>query len=372
MRAALIGLLGFACARAEPGAAPEPADERPAPEVIVESPPPGNAEFVGPAATLRCPATHEHGCSAVFRVPRTGGEAELFTIEYGIPNDMTLVGDELLYASQVSFSTLVAYSKRARDPGERQKTQRLLDASGSRIRRISAAGNMVAVSLEEELLAVPIDGSPRTVLSKTTSAYFVDNDSHAVVWSEDAGQRGGRIIQMRDGVPAVVADGEDQPQDVAVDSSGIYWINWGNGYYDPPGAVRGLPHGAAKPLTLAADQRAPRVITTDHDAVYWVLDGPEGRTLRKVDKQGGEVVELVPRTGREGHRGNHDQIQVFGDHVYFNAGDAVWQVGLDGLAPVVLAKVEVENADIATFAVDDSGLYVAAQIYDPHEHERYD
>jgi hypothetical protein len=356
-----LAVISCACTPVEPGPAPEPARERPAPEVVVESPPVEPTQF-GPAATLRCPATHEHGCSAVFRIPPTGGEAELFTLEYGIPNDMAVIGDELLYASQVSFSALVAYAKQAPGPTERYEALRLLDASGSRIRRIVLAGNMVVVALEQDLIAVPIDGSPRTVLSNTTSAYSIDVDGRAVVWAEDLGQQAGRIVRVSDGVTSIVIEGEDRPQDVAIDTSGLYWLNWGNGYFDPPGSVRSLPRGAARPLTLAADQRAARVITTDRDAVYWVVDGPEGRALRKVDKRGGDVIELVPRTGREGVRGNHDKIQVFGDHVYFNAGDAVWQVGVDGRSPAVIAKVQDDNADVATFAVDDSGLYVAAGV----------
>jgi hypothetical protein len=367
----LLAVLSCACSRVETGAAPEPTRERTAPELVVESPP-VEAMQLGPAATLRCPATHEHGCSAVFRIPPTGGEAELFTLEYGIPNDMALTDGELLYASQVSFSTLVAYPKQARDLAERRDALRLLDASGSRIRRIASEGDIIVVALEQDLIAVPLDGSPRAVRSNTTSAYFVDVEGRDVVWSEDLGERAGRIMQVGDGTTSVVVEGEHRPQDVAIDASGVYWLNWGNGYYDPPGSVRGFPRGAAKPLTLAADQRAGRAITTDRDAVYWVVDGPEGRALRKVDKRGGDVVELVARTGREGVRGNHDEVRVFGDHVYFNAGDAVWQVGVDGHSPRVIAKVPDDNADIATFAVDDSGLYVAAQIYDPHEHESYD
>jgi hypothetical protein len=349
---------------------PDPSHERPAPELIVESAAASASEFTGSAVVLRCPAKYEHGCTAVFRVPAIGGPAELFTLEYGLVNDMAVSEDELLFASQVSFSTLVAYPKRARDAAARQQAQRLLDASGSRIQRISAADQVIVVGLEQDLIAVPLDGSPRTVLSATT-AYFAQTDGHSVVWSHE---KDGRIMQVPigGGTPKQLVDGEDRPQDVTIDASGVYWINWGNGYFDPPGQVRALAPDEKQPRTLAADQRAPRVITTDLDAVYWVVDGPGGRALRKVGKQGGDVIELVPRTGREGVRGNKDAVRVFGDHVYFNAADAVWQVGVDGSAPMVVAGVENKNADVVTFAIDDSGLYVAVQIYDPHEHETYE
>jgi hypothetical protein len=370
-----IAVLSCACTRVESESAADPSHERPAPELIVESAPASAHEFSGTPVLLRCPATHEHGCTAVFRVPPMGGEAELFTLEHGIVNDMAVLDEELLFASQVSFSTLVAYPKRARDAAARYKAQRLLDASGSRIHRMSLAGGMIVVGLEQDLIAVPLDGSPRTVLATTTAAFFVQTDGHSVVWSEDRGhEQAGRIMQVPigGGMPRVVIDGEDRPQDVAIDSSGVYWINWGNGYYDPPGQVRALATGEQEPRTLATDQRAPRVIATDDESVYWVVDGPGGRALRKVGKHGGEVIELVPRTGREGMRRNEDAVRLFGDHVYFNSGDAVWQVGVDGDAPMAIAKVKNDKADVVTFAIDESGLYVAAQIHDPHEHERYD
>jgi hypothetical protein len=377
MRVAWIGLLLCACTRVESESPPDPSHERPAPELpqlIIESASASAIEFTGTPVLLRCPATHEHGCMAVFRVPPIGGTAELFTLGYGLVNDMALSEDELLFASQVSFSTLIAYPKRARDAIARNEALRLLDASGSRIHRISVADTVIVVGLEQDLIAVPLDGSPRTVLSTTTAAYFAQTDGRSVVWSEDRGhEKAGRIMQVPigGGTAKQLVDGEDRPQDVTIDASGVYWLNWGNGYYDPPGAVRALAPDEKQPRTLAAEQRAPRVITTDSNAVYWVVDGPGGRALRKVGKQGGDVVELVPRTGREGTRRNEDAVRVFGEHVYFNAGDAIWQVGVDGSAPMVVAKVEDDN-DVITFAIDESGLYVAVQIFDPHEHETYD
>lgn len=357
--AALAGLL-CACARVGPDR------ERPAPELFVES----SKSPEGGSILLRCPPDHEYGCKAVFRIPHASPCAEVFVLSWGVARELVATETELLYVSQDIRSTLVAYPVRAAGPTARASALRTLDTAGGSVRALARAGDRLVVLRENDILVAPLDGGPRRTLASMTSSYFVHTDGHSVVWSETGSQRSsGQIMQVPidGGTPRVLADAGCSPRDVAIDESGVYWLCSGKSFDEAGGQVRMLATDATQPQTLADGQLAPRVLATDVDAVYWVDDGRHGRTLRKVSKRGREVIDLMPQTRRWGNRSNVDAIQIFGDRVYFNAGDAVWAVTVDGSAPTRLAWIETEDSDVATFAVGDDAIYISADIRSPHE-----
>lgn len=91
----------------------------------------------------------------------------------------------------------------------------------------------------------------------------------------------GRVLRQAHGAtmsPELVADGQNHPFAVAVDTGGIYWTNGPDCDPDTSGAplgsvvARALASGS--PVTVAANEQCPQAIITDPDYVYWIRENP--------------------------------------------------------------------------------------------------
>lgn len=93
-------------------------------------------------------------------------------------------------------------------------------------------------------------------------------------------QDDGRVLRQAHSAtmsPEVVADGQEGPYAVAVDSGGIYWTNGPDCSPEitvPSGSVRARALAGGAPVTVAAGERCPQAIITDADFVYWIRENP--------------------------------------------------------------------------------------------------
>jgi hypothetical protein len=91
------------------------------------------------------------------------------------------------------------------------------------------------------------------------------------------------------GTPTILASGRE-PEGIAVDSTSVYWTNYGDG------TVMKVPTGGGTPTTLASGQGNPYRIAVDPTCVYWT----SGRTVMKAPPSGAAPLPPSPqaRTSR--------------------------------------------------------------------------
>jgi sugar lactone lactonase YvrE len=136
---------------------------------------------------------------------------------------------------------------------------------------------------------------------------------------------------------------------IAVDASGVYWVNSGSGE-----VLKTSKSGGGAPVTLASGQKSPVDVAVDGAFVYWTSTA--GGTVAKVALDGsGEAVVIA-----EGQK-QPEGIAVDGAFVYWtNIDDAsVVKVDKNGGAPVVLASFAGPGITIAPWsvAVDASRVF---------------
>jgi hypothetical protein len=73
---------------------------------------------------------------------------------------------------------------------------------------------------------------------------------------------GGACVEVQ------LANGQDSPEDIAVDPSGVYWTNHGGG-----GTVMKYTFATKQTTTLASSQAQPQAIALDATNVYWANNG---------------------------------------------------------------------------------------------------
>ncbi|HWA77108.1 MAG TPA: hypothetical protein VG937_32455 [Polyangiaceae bacterium] len=75
----------------------------------------------------------------------------------------------------------------------------------------------------------------------------------------------------------LVAEGQNHPFGLAVDSGGVYWTNGPDCDPDstaPMGSVAARALAGGAPVVVAANERCPQAIVTDSDFVYWIRENP--------------------------------------------------------------------------------------------------
>ena len=94
----------------------------------------------------------------------------------------------------------------------------------------------------------------------------------------DAGCSAGRCL-------VILASGQLQPGDVAVNPSGVYWTNQGSYVGNNSGSVMSVPLGGGA-LTTVASGQSPYGIAVDGTSVYWTefANLPDGGVLGAVKK----------------------------------------------------------------------------------------
>lgn len=177
------------------------------------------------------------GESTVLRVPRSGGYAETVLVRSSPIGDLALDSSRLYYT----------------------------DVFGGTVG------------------ALPFDGSPeQTLASGQTDLAEVAADGTRIYWSTS-----NRIAAIDVEEPSepmtVLAEGLPGPRGLLAAGGYLYFA------LPDEREVRRVPKTGGRPETIARDQRAPRHVTVDTVAVYWVTDGDDddgkSGSLRKVVRQ---------------------------------------------------------------------------------------
>jgi hypothetical protein len=94
------------------------------------------------------------------------------------------------------------------------------------------------------------------------------------------------------GSTTTLASGQDGPSEIAVDSTSVYWTNYGAGTA-MAGTVMKVPLGGGSPTTLASGQTRPYGIAVDSTSVYWTMVGDSADGGYSTD--GGTVMKATPK-----------------------------------------------------------------------------
>ncbi len=130
--------------------------------------------------------------------------------------------------------------------------------------------------------------APSGITRNDKALYWTNRDAGTVV-----------MMSLADGKQVVLADGQIQPTDIAVDEASVYWCDVGTGNAHDGAIVKVALAGGAV-VTLARAQ-APAGIALDSRFLYWTnsstvtLDGSvlADGTVRRVPLEGGRAEILA-------------------------------------------------------------------------------
>jgi hypothetical protein len=254
----------------------------------------------------------------------------------------------------------------------------------------AAGGNLNGMGT---IFSVPVSGgTPVAIASNMDQGGLVTMDGTNAYW---AGPDNGTIFKAPltggdGGANTLVGNLEDDPLDVAIDSTYVYWagsttiqkvpiaggsktilaknltlagvfqqpcvaVNASGVYASTATAILSVPLAGGTPTTLASNQN-PNAITADATNVYWTNlpqgSQPGGSTVMKVAATGGGTpVTLVTLTGSAVPAG----IAVDATNVYWIEGlGSVRKVPIAGGSPVTIAPAPELPGGIA---VDATNVY---------------
>jgi sugar lactone lactonase YvrE len=206
----------------------------------------------------------------------------------------------------------------------------------------------------------------QTLVSGLVQPYGIAVDSNFVYFSVSGPtNNSGTIMKvpLGGGTPTPLATGQNNPCAVAVDTTSVYWTNYGTGTTTVDGQVMkvGLDGGTA--VVLASGQYTPIYIAVDRAGVYWNNYGlsytPDGGSFQwlhsavmSVGLSGGTPLTLAPSPGTPAVGLTLDGTRVYWTNLHdpqvtFQTGASLSVVGIDGGAARTLATHGGEGWQVA-------------------------
>jgi hypothetical protein len=226
------------------------------------------------------------------------------------------------------------------------------------------------------LVRVPKAGGASTALVKkdalavaVLAAHCLAVDAGSVYWTDTNGKVMG--VAKNGGAPRTIDSVPLNPnamRSIALDSSGIYWANYGDAMKTPrDGYLKGVPASGGKPVFFLDTIKAvgwhptgggsPSDVALDADNVYWTDFGPSTSSNQEIDKTpkaGGTVTTLAAMsTEPTGIAVDSSFIYwtTFGDH---GVAGTVMKVSKTGGEAKTLATAQDRASSVA---VDDTNVY---------------
>ena len=178
-----------------------------------------------------------------------------------------------------------------------------------------------------------------TTLALTDMALGLAVNDTSVYWSTTSGKI--MTVPLAGGSATTLATGQNQPEDIAVGTDGVYWVN----YFGA--TVMKMPLSGGDAIAIASGQGSPSGIAVDASSVYWA-----NGSIMKTSHDGGTVTPVVSGTGVSAW-----SLAVSSANVYWIGSGTVMTAPLSGGTFSTLSSGLARANDIA---IDGTNAYAAS------------